>query len=109
MSTSPTAPTSQSAWGEKMPKPAEEMSTFLCLLPGLPDSKRSVSFLSPLEYRFRTRADIGLSVYRVSRMSVRPQHLKDAAIGHSNGWISALDIFTLTDSFSAPFSFLYLL
>jgi len=28
-------------------------------------------------------------------MSVRPQHLKDAAIGHSNGWISELDIFSL--------------
>ncbi|GAA5872456.1 hypothetical protein JCM16303_004526 [Sporobolomyces ruberrimus] len=50
----------ESVWAEKMPKPAEEMSTFLAVLPDLPDSKR---------------------------MSVRPQHLKDAAVGHANGWI----------------------
>lgn len=30
----------ESVWAEKMPKPAEEMSTFLAVLPDLPDSKR---------------------------------------------------------------------
>ncbi|GAA5996215.1 hypothetical protein JCM5350_004103 [Sporobolomyces pararoseus] len=50
----------QSVWSEKMPKAAEEMPTFLCVIPDLPDSKR---------------------------MSVRPQHLEDAAVGHANGWI----------------------
>ncbi|GAA5844166.1 hypothetical protein JCM5353_005888, partial [Sporobolomyces roseus] len=31
--------TTQHAWGEKMPRQAEEMSTFLCVCPDLPDSK----------------------------------------------------------------------
>ncbi|GAA5940352.1 uncharacterized protein JCM15063_002611 [Sporobolomyces koalae] len=49
-----------STWSEQLPKPAEEMPTFLCILPDFADSKR---------------------------MSVRPQHLEEAAIGHKNGWI----------------------
>ncbi|GAA5836007.1 hypothetical protein JCM3766R1_005126 [Sporobolomyces carnicolor] len=49
-----------SVWADKLPKPLEEMPTFLCVIPDLADSKR---------------------------MSVRPQHLEDAAVGHANGWI----------------------
>ncbi|GAA6013604.1 hypothetical protein JCM11491_002723 [Sporobolomyces phaffii] len=59
MSTAATEPNT-SVWSEKLPRPEAEMATFLCVVPDLPDSKR---------------------------MSVRPQHLQDAAVGHANGWI----------------------
>ncbi|BGP12984.1 hypothetical protein JCM10213_006622 [Rhodosporidiobolus nylandii] len=48
------------AWSDKPTKPLEEYHTFLAILPDFEDSKR---------------------------MEVRPQHLKDAAVGHANGWI----------------------
>ncbi|GAA5853503.1 hypothetical protein JCM8547_002483 [Rhodosporidiobolus lusitaniae] len=49
-----------SAWSEKPSKPLDELNTYLCTMPDFEDSKR---------------------------MDVRPQHLKDAAAGHENGWI----------------------
>ncbi|GAA6060388.1 hypothetical protein JCM10212_004641 [Sporobolomyces blumeae] len=57
-STSSKAP--GAAWAEELPKLRHEMNTFLCVVPDFADSKR---------------------------MSVRPQHLKDAAVGHEKGWI----------------------
>ncbi|GAA6035267.1 hypothetical protein JCM8097_008790 [Rhodosporidiobolus ruineniae] len=47
-------------WDEALPRPAEGMSSYLCIMPDAADSKR---------------------------MSVRPQHLADAAVGHEKGWI----------------------
>ncbi|GAA5969453.1 hypothetical protein JCM21900_006503 [Sporobolomyces salmonicolor] len=54
------APTSSCTWAEPLPKPADQLNTYLATLPDFEDSKR---------------------------MQVRPQHLKDAAVGHENGWI----------------------
>ncbi|GAA6010312.1 hypothetical protein JCM10207_005169 [Rhodosporidiobolus poonsookiae] len=51
---------SASPWSEKLTKPLDEYNTYLATLPDFEDSKR---------------------------MEVRPQHLKDAAEGHANGWI----------------------
>ncbi|GAA5831429.1 hypothetical protein JCM11251_004022 [Rhodosporidiobolus azoricus] len=54
------AAASSCVWAEKPAKPLESYNTYLATLPDLEDSKR---------------------------MEVRPQHLKDAAVGHENGWI----------------------
>ncbi|TNY19282.1 hypothetical protein DMC30DRAFT_400877 [Rhodotorula diobovata] len=50
----------QNPWADPLPKPAEELKTYLATLPDFADSKR---------------------------MEVRPTHLEHAAVGWKNGWI----------------------
>ncbi|GAA6053500.1 hypothetical protein JCM3770_000297 [Rhodotorula araucariae] len=52
---------SHNPWAEPLPKPADELQTYLAMLPDVTEGSK--------------------------RMDVRPTHLEHAAVGHTQGWI----------------------